>query len=146
MSSESSPQVSHDERILAAVSHAAALFPGFGFLVPLAVWITQREWSRFVKFHALQALFYQLTAPPLLLALFVFGNWGVFDTLRLGYNPGSMPGGLVFLRCLLVLVFFSAWAGYVYLGMRAASKALDGREYYYPMLGRRVTRYLRPEG
>ena len=145
MSTESSPQVSHDERILAAVSHAAALFPGFGFVVPLAIWITQREWSRFVKFHALQALFYQLTVPPLLLALFIFGNWGAFDTLRMGYNTGTMPGALVFLRCLLVLALFAAWGGYVYLGMRAASKALDGREYYYPMLGRRVTRYLKPE-
>lgn len=145
MSSESPLQVSHDERILAAVSHAAALFPGFGFLVPLAIWITHREWSNFVKFHALQALFYQLTAPPLLLAMFIFGNWGIFDTLRLGYDVGAMPGGLVFLRCLLVLLLFAAWGGYVYLGIRAASKALDGREYYYPMLGRRVTRYLRPE-
>ena len=145
MPSESSPQMSHDERILAAVSHAAALFPGFGFIVPLAIWITQREWSRFVRFHALQALFYQLTVPPLLLALFIFGNWGAFDTLRLGYSAGSMPGSLVFLRCLLVLGFFFAWGAYVYMGMRAASKALDGREYYYPMLGRRVTRYLRPE-
>lgn len=145
MSTERPPQVSHDERILAAVSHAAALFPGFGFIVPLAIWITQREWSSFVKFHALQALFYQLTAPPLILALFVFGNWGAFDTIRLGYASSVVPAGLVFLRCVLIIALFAAWAGYVYVGMRAASKALDGREYFYPMLGRRVARYLRPE-
>jgi uncharacterized Tic20 family protein len=145
MANDNSRPVSHDERILAAVSHAAALFPGFGFVVPLAIWITQREWSSFVKFHALQALFYQLTAPPLILALFIFGNWGAFDTIRLVYEGGTVPGGLVFLRCVLILAMFAAWAGYVTMGMRAASKALDGREYYYPMLGRRVSRYLRPE-
>lgn len=145
MTEDNSRSVSHDEMILAAVSHAAALFPGFGFVVPLAIWITQREWSSFVKFHALQALFYQLTAPPLILALFIFGNWGAFDTIRLAYVGGTVPGGLVFLRCVLILAMFAAWASYVYLGMRAASKALDGREYYYPMLGRRVARYLKAD-
>jgi tetratricopeptide (TPR) repeat protein len=51
-----------DERILAGLSHGGIILSVFGLLIPVFIWITQREKSRFVAFQSLQALDYQVYA------------------------------------------------------------------------------------
>lgn len=46
-----------DERSMATLAHALQIL---GFLAPLIIWLIKRE-SRYVSFHALQALFWQIT-------------------------------------------------------------------------------------
>jgi len=46
---------SHDERVLAAVSHGVTFFEG-GLIGPLIVYLIKRNESDFVAFHALQSL------------------------------------------------------------------------------------------
>ena len=58
------PSPTQDERTMAMLAHLLQLFTGF--LGPLVIYFVRRE-SRFVAFHSLQALFWQL-----LLALFFF--------------------------------------------------------------------------
>ncbi len=40
-----------DERIAAALAHGSTILFGFGFIVPLIIWITQRKKSAFASFH-----------------------------------------------------------------------------------------------
>jgi uncharacterized Tic20 family protein len=123
---------SHDERLLSAACHSSSLLPIFGFVVPLHIWLTQRDWSRFVQFHALQALLYQMAGPPLIGIVFWLIFAGVF---------GGFPGGFA-LRCVLALLFVAAWMLYILWGILGARRVLSGRDFFYPLLGKWVARKL----
>ena len=57
-----------DERLLALLSHLS-VFMG-GIILPLIIWATQKDKSKFVRFHSLQAIFYQLALAGIII-LFV---------------------------------------------------------------------------
>ena len=48
-----------DEKVLAALAHASVLFAFFGPVGPTLIWAFQRNKSKYVRFHALQAMGYQ---------------------------------------------------------------------------------------
>ncbi len=140
-------QASHDECLLAAVAHSAALLPFLGFIVPLHIWITQRDWSRFVCFHALQALIYQLVMPSVTLTVYLLGIWGLYGTI-LGAVPTGLnrlgeglPPGLLSLRCLFVVLVIAGWIFTIVLGLLAANRILAGRDFLYPILGQWVAKH-----
>lgn len=133
------PQYSTEERIMSAVSHASILLPYVGAIVPLGVWITQREKSEWVRFQALQALVYQtllvvitLLSGCLVIPLF-FGS--IAMTVN---NPdagpifmmGSMllPYGIIGLVILLELV--------------VGVLCIFGKDVRIPFLGKRISNYL----
>ena len=76
-----------DEWTMAALAHASVLLTlvlgmaggvgaVVGLLVPLAIYLGYRDRSRFVAFHALQALIYQAICIPAYLALAaILGIW-----------------------------------------------------------------------
>jgi uncharacterized Tic20 family protein len=130
-------RVSHDERLLSAASHSAALLPVVGFLVPLHIWLTQRDWSKFVQFHALQALVYQMGVPSFLAVLYWLIFVGVFGGLG-----GEFLGAWLALRCALVLIFAAIWVLYVVWGLSGAVRILAGRDFFYPILGEWIAQQL----
>jgi uncharacterized Tic20 family protein len=74
------------ERGLAALAHAAVLLPGWGLLVPIALWAAHPRRGDYLSFQSLQALTYQV------LALLVLG--------ALGLGVGVLyTGGAVILSC-----------------------------------------------
>ena len=76
------PEPTQDERTMAMLAHLLQLFTGF--LGPLVIYFVRRE-SRFVAFHSLQAVFWQL-----LLALFFFvGIILMIFTMVAGATQGS---------------------------------------------------------
>lgn len=129
--------VSHDERLFSAASHGAALLPVVGFLVPLNIWLTQRDWSKFVQFHALQALVYQMGVPSFLGVLYWLIFVGVFGGLG-----GEFLGAWFALRCALVLIFAAIWVLYVVWGLSGAARILAGRDFLYPILGEWIAQQL----
>ena len=48
-----------DEKVMAAIAHASVIFAFFGPVVPSLIWAYQRNKSKYVRFHALQAMGYQ---------------------------------------------------------------------------------------
>jgi len=70
------PPPASDERIMAALGHICILIPYIGVLVPIVIWITQKEKPRFVAGQALQAIAYQLF---LLVAFFTGWSCYVFS-------------------------------------------------------------------
>jgi uncharacterized Tic20 family protein len=145
MMQPSTGQASQDERLLAAVAHAAALLPFFGIIVPLYIWITQKDWSKCVRFHAIQALVHQMVLPAAALALYLVGVWGFYGTLlvRLSTDPGgALPTGMFTLRCILVIGVLGGWGLTVTLGLMGMSRTLAGRDFLYPVIGRWLVSYL----
>ena len=134
----SASHASQDERLLAAVAHGAALLPFVGVIVPLYIWLTQQDWSKFVRFHAIQALIHQMVTPAATLAVYLLGIWGLYGTLMggLANGPqGTLPSGMIALRCILVSIVLGGWGLTVTLGLLGVSHTLAGRDFLYPLIG-----------
>ena len=140
----STGQASQDERLLAAVAHCAVLLPFFGIIVPLYIWITQKDWSKCVCFHAIQALIYQMVMPAAILAVYLLGVWGFYGTL-IGRFPigqqSALPAGMLVLRCLLVSGILGSWGLTITLGLIGMTRTLAGRDFLYPIIGRWLASY-----
>jgi uncharacterized Tic20 family protein len=144
---ESSPQTaapSHEERTSAMLAHVLSIFTGF--VGPSVIYFAKRRESRFVAFHAKQAMVWHL-------GLFVamFGGIAIAMALLLSgaFGPPRVPSPGVHASAPFVpfLLFSVVWifamvvwfvsVGYaVYLSMQASS----GRWARYPLVGRLVAR------
>jgi uncharacterized Tic20 family protein len=129
---------SSDERTMAALAHGSALlnlFAGVGGLIAaLAIWLTQREKSAWVGFHALQSLVFQ--AAVLVLTVLVVGVvWVVgfvisFATIGIGTFV-AVP--------VMILAFFGGFvmvgAGIAY-SLYGAYQVYQGHEFTYLVTGK----------
>lgn len=136
-----------DEKLMAALAHGSILLAFLGPIVPAIVWMSQRKKSKYVSFHALQAMGYQalmfwlwivvgtlimLFAMCLLvpLAMFVMEN---------SNNPGVAP----FVVQIFMFLFIFGFMGLFFLtGIAGAIFCLTGREFRYPLLGKWLEKYL----
>ena len=148
---------SQDDRIMAALGHATIIWPVMGIVAPLVIWATQREKSRFVGFQALQVITYQLV-------LVVGGFLGVacymcsfFLMMFLGLPIGALAaqnmatpdffGGLLaiiisaFPFCIMGILGLVGLA-YVLYGLYGAVRVLQGHDFRYVIIGRRLEQYL----
>jgi len=161
MKSENIPAgATQDERILAALAHASVILPFWGLIGAIVIWATQREKSRFVGFQALQVIAYQLV-------LIVGGFLGVacymcsfFLMMFLGLPIGALAaqnmatpdffGGLLaiiisaFPFCIMGILGLVGLA-YVLYGLYGAVRVLQGHDFRYAIIGRRLEQYLERE-
>ncbi|MGH9669284.1 MAG: DUF4870 domain-containing protein [Terriglobales bacterium] len=97
------PEPTQDERTMAMLAHLLQLFTGF--LGPLVIYFIRRE-SRFVAFHSLQAVFWQLC-----LALFFFvGIVLMIFTVVAGATQGSSKDGSPLVIGFFVLFWLGTFA------------------------------------
>ena len=140
-----------DERVMAALSHAAALLPMMGVIAPIVIWVTQKEKSKYVAFQALQALAYQII---MILAWFVgmgcymlsfFGN---FLTLPLSDSSQSASPWLALGVIIPFIVFGAIFVGgilFVIYGAVGAVMAFQGKPFRYVIIGKKVERFMQPQ-
>jgi uncharacterized Tic20 family protein len=151
-----------EDRLIAAISHASALLPIIGVAIPIGVWISQKDRSPLLKFQSLQALVYQIIAIVvyfLLMGCQMVSSLAVFPVMMgpLAFFNNSQTQevsgviGVVFLISMGVLCivgfFFNVlmWVGgptYIIIALIGARKVLNGRDFYYPILGRRIEKRL----
>ena len=150
-------QVPTDEWTTAALAHASALLTlvlvtagGVGVLigpiVPLVMYFSYRERSRFVAFHALQAFVYQVacilayTVIAAVLGGMVGLAWTVSGTLSAVLIGLLLMPFALLLTLLMVLALLGlplGWAGY---GVYAAYQVYQGRDFRYWLIGERLER------
>ncbi|HWQ12496.1 MAG TPA: DUF4870 domain-containing protein [Roseiflexaceae bacterium] len=139
-----------DERVLGALAHASIVANAVnmaGMIAATLIWATQRERSRFVRAHALQALAYQ--GAVLLLTMLLVGLWVVCLALSLLpavirpdlYAEGGPPTAFWFALLALALPLGFVAAATVY-GLYGAYQVYRGRPFRYPLVGRLVRRDL----
>lgn len=107
-----------DERLWAMLAHLSALL-GYvvllgQYIAPLVIYLVYRERSRFVAFHALQALYFQLALLILWVIVFIL----TFITCGLGAIFALVP---IVLNLVFVLI--------------AAIRAYNGEWYELPLVG-----------
>lgn len=147
--SPSMQPLDQNDRIMAALAHAAALLPLMGVIVPIIIWVTQRERSKYVSFQALQAVVYQITMILLYfigMALYMlsFLLMGVRIMLVEGAKAGNgdLSGLVAFVPLLVFMAIMLVGLVFVVYGVVAAILTLQGKDFRYVLLGNALQRYL----
>ena len=136
------PEPTQDERTLATLAHALQMVGWW--IAPLVIFFVKRE-SKFVAFHALQALFLQI-----ILLVVWFGGMGVWFAVLFGtvFKEGTPPSnapppGIFLFMPFLWLLFMGAWVLVLVLAIVYAIKAGRGEWAGYPILGAWARRALK---
>jgi uncharacterized membrane protein len=123
-----------DERTFATLAHALQL-PGW-WIAPLIILLTKKE-SRFVKFHATQALLLQcLHAMVSVTTVVVFFAVMIGSIARAGAQKAEPPAALFAFMPLMWLAMFGMYVLILVLSIVYAIKAGKGEWAEYPVLGR----------
>lgn len=131
-----------DERMMAMLSHLSILLGGI--ILPIILWATQKDKSKFVKYHALQAIFFHI-AYVAILVIVIIGivvialiSGAGFGALSKGHH--SNDAALSVMMIILIVVFygaifisiFGAMAYEIYL----AIKSYQGSYIKIPIIGK----------
>jgi uncharacterized Tic20 family protein len=125
---------SQDERTMAILAHVLQLVGSF--VAPLVILLTKRE-SRFVSFHALQALLLQIAYVALMFVFFVL--WFGLFFMTMAHHPpvkDAPPPPMFFVMFPLVwLGFMGTWVVMLVVAIVYGIKAGRGEWAPYPLLG-----------
>jgi uncharacterized membrane protein len=135
-----------DERTFATLAHALQV-AGW-WIAPLIILLVKRE-SRFVKFHALQALLWQICVVIMWLGVMLvwFGVFFSFVLKQMPAAPGAPPQmpppEFFILMPLMWLAAFGTWVVTMILAILYAIKSGRGEWANYPLLGSLARRMLK---
>ncbi|HEY3249831.1 MAG TPA: DUF4870 domain-containing protein [Ignavibacteria bacterium] len=128
-------EIKSDEKLLALFSHLS-LFLG-GILLPLIFWLTNKDKSKFVTFHSLQALWFHISYVVLIAFIMVFvvlGGMGI-SILVSGSQGKEMPPIMIVVMiafyALLFLFIFGGIGYSIFMGI----KSYQGAFIKYPVIG-----------
>ncbi len=127
-----------DERRFAMLAHVLQI--SVSFWAPLVIYLVKRD-SRFVRFHAIQALFLQIALVSVLVAA-----WAgiIIVALLIIFLPpmavpkvsNQFPAGMLGLAVPVWLLCLGGWALLVALEIVFGFKAYRGEWAEYPIIGR----------
>jgi uncharacterized Tic20 family protein len=141
------PLPSNEERIWAVGAHLSALAMGMGLLLPVVGWSEQRSKSKYASFQCLQALGYQSLGYTVwvLSALVIFIVLLFIALAEFGAAAASGEDITALLAPTMV-VHFVVMMGligvYFALPIIAAVACALGKDFYYPIMGKRLARYV----
>jgi uncharacterized protein len=130
------PAPTQDERTMAFLAHLLQVFTGF--IAPLVIYCVKQD-SRFVKFHALQSLIWQLCYMALFFGGMIFFFFSIFATAFHGASGGhtsnAPPPTFIFFFPFFWLFWMLGWVANVILGIVYGIKANRGEWAGYPIIG-----------
>jgi len=128
-----------EARWMAALTYAGVLINPYGWLIPLIVWLTQKERSALLRFQALQALLYQGIGTLVLMGLsLLMGGLAIPMILVLafvGSFSSSLPVLVVIPWVALVLLITTLSLIYVFFGLWMGMRVAQGQDFTFPGLG-----------
>ena len=134
-------EISKEEKLMALLSHLSIFIPNIGILAPIIIWVTNKEKSNFVRFNALQAIFFQLIFF-ILMMLFIFV--GIILMLIaipwFDLSSNAEPGILFFLSMVFIFMYFPLWIIFGIYAAVASAKSFKGRIFKYAIIGRIIER------
>jgi len=135
--------LTRDQKWMAAFSHFA-IFPfGIGMVVPAIFWASQRKKSRYVSFHALQALAWQILLPVVLLLLTFALSLLLFLVLVISLSVSGRESmlsvlGVAGVVCLVVILVATILL--MLPSLVGSIMCLLGKDFQYPWLGAWIRR------
>ena len=134
-------EISKEEKLMALLSHLSIFIPNIGILALIIIWVTNKEKSNFVRFNALQAIFFQLIFF-ILMMLFIFV--GIILMLIaipwFDLSSNAEPGILFFLSMVFMFMYFPLWIIFGIYAVVASAKSFKGRIFKYAIIGRIIER------
>jgi uncharacterized Tic20 family protein len=142
-----------EDQVAGAVAHSSAVLLMFGAIVPLSIWVTQKERSRFLGFQSLQAAVYQglgalgyfFAMGLYVLSAAAFAGYGLLGALEQGSDP-NLTALLLILTPMFCFLFMIAIGGPTFhlFSIIASLRVLRGHDYNYPLLGKYLRRHTQP--
>jgi len=131
-----------DERTMATLAHVLQVVAWW--IAPLIIFLVKRE-SKFVSFHALQALFLQIAYIVVMAGFMVLWFSTIFLTILHGANhSNTQPPVAIFLMFPLIwLGFMGVWIVTLVIAIVYGVKAGRGEWAEYPVLGPLARRILK---
>jgi uncharacterized Tic20 family protein len=127
-----------DEKLLALFSHLS-IFMG-GIVLPLIFWAVNKDKSRFVRFHSLQAVFFHIAYIVLIVAVvIIMVIIGIGMGIVSAGTFASGKNGSVFIFIALFAfyaVFFLTLFVFIGYGIYVGVKSYKGELAQYPIIGR----------
>jgi uncharacterized Tic20 family protein len=135
-----------DERIMGALPHISVLIPYIGVIVPIMIWVTQKDKSRFVYIHALQAAAYQLVlfvATPLGWGCYILSFFLMFPMIPIMESGSEWPfiAATAFPFCVLGLIGLG-WLFFLIYGIVASIQVFQGKDFRYIIIGDQIERFM----
>jgi len=137
-----------NERLLAALAHGSVILSFFGVIVPALLWSFQRRKSNYVAFHALQAAGYQMLmfwvgmAAYLIFFLVVLLLVIIFSNASEGMDLSASSRMMLGVQGSMSAMLFGFIGLYFLLGVVGAALCAMGKDFKYPLLGKRLEKYL----
>lgn len=132
-------KITNDEKLLSFLCHLSMILGGI--LVPVIIWAIKKEQSKFVRFHALQAIFYHL-AYSVIAGFFIAGiiitylsTLSIYYAPRPSYHTGPSATVIVILVVFVLLTFLIIFGSIGY-GIYLAIKANKGEKIKIPVIGK----------
>lgn len=127
---------------MATLAHALQLIGWW--IAPLIIFSIRRN-SRFVSFHALQALLLQIIHVIIVVLLMMLWLTTIFTTVfhQASGKPHEFPPALFLLFPLVWLLFMAMWVGTLTIAILYAIKAGRGEWADYPVLGKLARKMLK---
>jgi hypothetical protein len=128
----------NDEKILALFSHLS-IFLG-GIVLPIIFWAINKDKSRFVRFHALQAIFFHIAYVAIIIAVVIIMAFiGIgLGILSAGTFAAGKDGSLIFVFAMIIfygLIFISIFI-FIGYGIYVGVKSYKGELKRYPVIGK----------
>jgi hypothetical protein len=104
-------ELTGDEKLMAMLSHLSILFGGI--ILPIILWAVQKDKSRFVRYHALQAIFFHIAYVSILVIVivalvFVFMIFGIGLGAMSSKGHHSDGGAFPAIMVIIMIVFYGA--------------------------------------
>ena len=143
---KSEKSYSQEERLLAALAHAAIITGMIAPVAGLLIYITQKEKSAYAARQGMQAAIYQLLG--LLVMILAWSCWGIFYTISLiplmvnadQYNDAPPPIFWIGMGSMICpFIVMALWGLY---GLWGAVRAWTGADFRYFVIGQMVEKRL----
>jgi uncharacterized Tic20 family protein len=135
------PILSHEVRLLAAISHASVLFSNIGFFVPIGIYLTQKKKSSYLGFQSLQALIWQIVmfVFSILASSCMVGSIFIPVLLTAASQNEKLiglSGGSMFIAIIMsVFVMIIGNLGFIIYGIIGAIMTYQGKDFRYVFIG-----------
>lgn len=147
---QSSDEESHasssrqETRLLAALSHASAIFSYIGILVPILVYATQKKKSSYISFQALQALVWQALSMAFIMLASLCMMTSMFVPIFFisapenGTASTAPAAGLFFAIIAISLLMGIGNIFFIIYGVVGAIMTYQGKNFRYAVIARLI--------
>lgn len=130
-------KISTEDKLMALLSHLSILIPNIGILAPIIIWLTNKNKSKFVRFNALQAIFFQLVFFILMMFFLLIGVILMLAAIPwFDLSSNAEPGILFFISMVFMFMYFPLWLIFGIYSVIAAIKSYRGKIFKYLVIGR----------